>query len=75
MILHGFNNYYQAFPTPQCLDVMLRCGRWICPNVDPEGTWGKYNFNNLHRIYNSEVSASIAELFDITNEPPCAAYW
>jgi hypothetical protein len=69
MILHGFNHYYHEFPTPECLDVMLRCGRWICHNVDPEGTWGKYNVNNLQRTYNAEVSASLAELYDITKEP------
>jgi hypothetical protein len=69
MILHGLNHYYRAFQSTECMDAMLRCGHWICRNVDADGTWSTHNYANLKRTYNSEVSASVAELFEITKEP------
>ena len=76
MILHGLNHYYRHSSEERVLESAKRCGDWICSVADNRGNWSADTYRGLRRTYNTEVSASLAELYEITANPDyrdCAA--
>jgi hypothetical protein len=68
MILHGLAHHYTQFRDGGVLEAARRCADWICSRQEDDGAWGRDNYHGLKRTYDTEVAASIAEVYAITKD-------
>jgi glycosyltransferase involved in cell wall biosynthesis len=55
------------------LDAAVRAGRWIVANQEADGSWARANFKGMKRVYDSYVSAPLAQLAAATGDETFAA--
>ena len=55
-IMHGLVAGYTQLGRQDCLDAMLRAGRWLAKQQDADGCWRKFEHNNTPHVYNTRAT-------------------
>jgi uncharacterized protein YyaL (SSP411 family) len=67
-VIRGLTRTFTETGDSRYLDAAVRAGRWIVAGQDEDGSWTSTNFKQMKRVYDSYVSAPLAELFQITGD-------
>jgi hypothetical protein len=68
-VLRGLIRTYKETNDKKYLDSAIKGADWIVRTQDPDGSWTTTNFKQMKRVYDTYVTAPLAELYQITNNP------
>ncbi len=63
MVVHGLLAAHQAFGAEAHLAAARRCGDWIVSVQEADGSWTRFNYAGLRRVYDTKVAESLLELW------------
>ncbi len=67
-VIRGLIRSYQETMDNKYLDAAILGADWIVKTQDADGSWTSTNFKQMKRVYDSYVSAPLAELYQITKD-------
>lgn len=65
-MLRGLIRTYKETGERKYLDSAIKGADWIVRTQDPDGSWTSTNFKQMKRVYDTYVTAPLAELYEIT---------
>ncbi len=65
-VLRGLIRTYKETNEQKYLDAAIKGADWIVGTQDADGSWTSTNFKQMKRVYDTYVTAPIAELYQIT---------
>lgn len=65
-VIRGLIRSYRETGEEKYLNSAIRCADWIVSTQDEDGSWTSTNFKQMKRVYDSYVTAPLAELYQIT---------
>ena len=67
-VLRGLIRTYNETNDQKYLDAAVRGANWIVNTQDEDGSWTSTNFKQMKRVYDTYVTAPLAELYTITKD-------
>jgi len=67
MVILGWIDLYKATSDSRYLSAALKAADWLCLNMDSDGKWSKYTYNDIPHTYHSRVAWSLLEVYKITD--------
>lgn len=67
-VLRGLIRTYKETNEQKYLDAAIKGASWIVNTQDEDGSWTSTNFKQMKRVYDTYVTAPLAELYTITND-------
>jgi uncharacterized protein YyaL (SSP411 family) len=61
-VIRGLARTYEELADEKYLESAIRAADWIVSTQDPDGSWTTANFRQMKRVYDSYVSAPLAQL-------------
>jgi hypothetical protein len=65
-VIRGLLSAYKFSNEPRYLTACEKAGKWLCAVQEPNGSWKKFAFMNVERVYETYVSAPLLELWELT---------
>jgi hypothetical protein len=65
-VVRGLLRTYQETLDYRYLDAAVRAGDWIVAHQEEDGSWTRANYRQMKRVYDSYVSAPLAQLAQVT---------
>lgn len=65
-VIRGMVRTYKETKDIKYLNAAIKCANWIVSTQDTDGSWTSTNFKQMKRVYDTYVTAAIAELYEIT---------
>lgn len=65
-VIRGMIRTYKETNQKKYLNAAIKCANWIVSTQDEDGSWTSTNFKQMKRVYDTYVTAPIAELYEIT---------
>jgi len=65
-VIRGMVRTYLETKEERFLVAATKCADWIVSTQDEDGSWTKTNFKQMKRVYDTYVTAALAELYQIT---------
>lgn len=67
-VLRGLIRTYKETNEQKYLDAAIKGANWIVNTQDEDGSWTSTNFKQMKRVYDTYVTAPLAELYTITHD-------
>ena len=67
-VMRGLLRVYKFTSEKKYLNSCIKAGDWLCMVQEYDGSWKKFAFMNVARVYETYVSAPLLLLWQITNE-------
>jgi hypothetical protein len=60
-IMHGMNAGFERLGRPDCLQVAVRAGHWLCAQQDDDGAFRRFEHNDIPHVYNTRGTWALAK--------------
>jgi len=67
-VIFGLVRGYKEFQDKKYLDCAIKAGSFLLENMDDNGNWKKFTYNNIHHTYNVRVAWALLELYLVTKD-------
>jgi uncharacterized protein YyaL (SSP411 family) len=67
-VIRGLIRTYRETNEEKYLESAIKAADWIVNTQDEDGSWTSTNYKNMKRVYDTYVSAPLAQLWEITKE-------
>jgi len=67
-VLRGLIRTFKETNEQKYLDAAIKGANWIVNTQDEDGSWTSTNFKQMKRVYDTYVTAPLAELYTITHD-------
>lgn len=68
MVILGWTDLFKTTNDERFLRAAKRASDWLCMNIDNDGKWSRYTYNNIPHAYHSRVAWSLFEVYSLTSE-------
>lgn len=65
-VLRGMIRTFKETNDEKYLSAAIKCANWIVSTQDEDGSWTNTNYKKMKRVYDTYVTAPLAELYQIT---------
>jgi hypothetical protein len=67
-IMHGLNTGFEQLGRQDCLAAAVRAGRWLCAQQEVDGSWLRFEHNDVPHVYNTRGTWALAKTGRLAGE-------
>ena len=67
MVILGWTDLFNRTREERYLNAAVRAANWLSDNIDEDGKWSRYVYNDIPHAYHSRVSWSLLEVYKATS--------